>query len=139
MAGSLTYRTYTADSGVSYSIKIDESNAQAAISGGAAGALCPVRSGNFPAPPSGLKYRYILCYNQAEPDQRRKFTIGDPTLVVSATAPGATLTAESYPGVNDTTGSNVTWIITAYRGEKSRGIPAITATDTGLTDGDATQ
>ena len=139
MAGSLTYRTYVADSGVSYSIKIDESNAQAAVSGGSASPLCPVRTGNFPAPPTGLKYRYLLCFNQAEPDQKRRFTVGDPTVIVSATAPGATLTAEAYPGATDTPGSNVTWIITAYRGEKSRGIPAITATDTGLTDGDAAQ
>lgn len=135
MAGSLTYRAYVADSAVPYSIKIDESNARAAVTGGSASPLCGVRIGNFPAPPQGLKKRYVLCFNAANPNERRKFTVGDTTLIAAITAPGATLTAEDYPGTNDAPGTNVTWVITAYRGERSRTIPSITATDTGLTDG----
>lgn len=139
MAGSLTYRTYISDAGVSYSIKIDESNASATPNSGPAGELCPERSANHPAPPTGIKYRYVLCFAASNPLLKRKFIVGNPAIIPALIAPGATLTSEAYPGASDTTGAALTWVITAYRGEKSRSIPPFTAPDTGLLDGDAAQ
>jgi hypothetical protein len=139
MSGSMTWRAYTGDDNTVYSIKIDESNARAAIAGGTAAPLCPVRTANSPVLPCGTRKRYVNTYNSALPTQRRKFYIGDPTLVATISAPGTTITAENYPGAGDTAGTNVTWVVSSYRGEKRRIPPAYTATDTGLTDGTAGQ
>jgi hypothetical protein len=139
MAGSLTWRSYTNDNGISCAVKVDESNANAAVTGGAATPLLPIRTANLVTLPRYTKMRYVLAYNQANPIERRKFYVGNPTLVPAVTAIGATLTAEDYPGVGDTAGTNVTWVITAYRGEKSKIVPAFTAPDTGLTDGTVSQ
>jgi hypothetical protein len=134
MAGSLTWRKYISDDGQSYAFKVDESNARARFPSGG-GDISPVRDASFPPLPRSVIKRYLLAYNQANPLERRKFYIGDRTLVPNAVASGATLVAEDYPGANDAPGANVTWVITAYRGEKINVIPAITAPDTGLTDG----
>lgn len=139
MAGSLTYRSYTSDDGNQYSIKIDESNASATVVGGAGGALCPVRTANLLALPKGLKKRYVLCFNQLNPLERRKFYVGATAVVSGVIAPGAQISAEDYPGAGDVAGSAQTWTITAYRGEQRSVIPAFNANDTGLTDGTVTQ
>jgi hypothetical protein len=138
MAGSLTWRQYTTDAGVSYSIRIDESNANAALVGGTAGAIMSIRTANLPLIPVGIKKRYVNAYNSALPAQKRKFYIGSAA-VASTLVSGSTLSAEAYPGTVDTAGTAVTWIITSYRGEKSRFAPAFSAADTGLTDGTVSQ
>jgi hypothetical protein len=139
MAGSMTWRAYTADNGVTYSVKIDESNARAAQTGGSADPLMPIRTDNFPIAPCGLQKRYVNTYNQAVPTQKRRFYVGSQTIAATLITPGATLTAEQYPGSGDTAGANVTWVVSSYRGERSRNAPAFTAPDTGLTDGTTSQ
>jgi hypothetical protein len=139
MAGSLTWREYTGDDGVKYSIKVDESNARASVTGGAATGLCKVRTTNAPPLPVGLKKRFVNCYSQANPNIRRRFYVGDNTLITSIRAAGATLVGEDYSGAANAPGANATWIVASYRGEKAPVVPAFTATDTGLTDGTAGQ
>lgn len=139
MAGSLTYREYTSDAGVKYSIKVDKSNADAVPGSGLAQSLCVERAANDPPLPSGLSKRYILCYAVPDPLIKRKFYVGNPGVIPALIAPGATINATEYPGLNDVAGTSVSWIVTAYRGEKSRNIPAFTAPDTGLNDGTVTE
>jgi hypothetical protein len=141
MAGSRTWRAYTSDSGNQYSISIDKSNASAIPTGNgsAGGALCPVRTTNSPRLPKGLKTRYVNCYNQANPLEKRRFTVGSTAAIPTVIAPGATIASEDYPGTGDTAGTTVTWVISSYRGEKTNNVPAFTAPDTALTDGSVTQ
>jgi hypothetical protein len=141
MSGSRTWRAYTSDSGTQYSIAVDKSNASAIPTGGgsAGGALCPARTINAPRLPRGLKTRYVNAYNQANPLERRKFTVGSTAAIATVIAPGATIAGEDYPGAGDTAGTSVTWVITSYRGEKTNNAPAFTAPDTALTDGTVTQ
>lgn len=136
MAGSLTLREYTDDAGVKYTIKIDESNSEATVTG-ASGNLCLQRSVSSPKlPRSDIKPRYVNCYNAALPTQKRKFIIGDNTKIVAVLAVGAVILGEGYPGAGDSAGSTVTWVITSYRGEQRNIVPGVAGGDTGLTDGD---
>jgi hypothetical protein len=139
MAGSLSWRDYTTDAGVLTAIKIDESNANAVITGQST-KLCPVRTGNNPPLGRYTRKRYVLAYNQANPNERRRFYIGSTAAVTQAQAAGATITAEDYPAAGDAAGTSQTWVITSYKGEKvTRLVPAFSAPDTGLTDGTASQ
>jgi hypothetical protein len=140
MAGSKSWRQYIGDDGTSYSVNVDESNANATI-GGAGGnvVLLPVRTTNDPSPPCSLKKRYANTYNATTPNIKRKFYIGTTAAQLAAAAPGAQISASIYPGAGDTAGPLSTWIISSLRGEKSRKPPSITAPDTGLTDGTTSQ
>lgn len=135
MAGSMTWREYQSDDTTTYAIKVDESNARGAITGGGGDPLCPVRTSNVIPLYKGITPRYVLAYNSARPIQRRKFIVGDRTLLGAVLTIGATITAEQYPGAADTAGGNVTWVITYFGGEKQRLIPSFSGPDTGLTDG----
>lgn len=137
MAGSITWRAYTADDGNTYSVRIDESNANGALSGGT-GVLMPVRTDNFSPIPKGLKMRYALG-RSLDGKIRRKFYIGTAVNARQAVTAGATITASGYPGEGDTPGTSTVFVITAYRGEKRALVPSFTALDTGLTDGTASQ
>lgn len=125
-----------------YSLKVDESNANAIATNGAgiaSAALLPVRTANSPYPPCGMKPRYANCYNSANPLQKRrfKFTTAAATVLSSD---GATISAEDYPaGGGNAPGTVQTWVVTSIRGEKSRKSPAITSADTGLNDGTVSQ
>lgn len=134
MSGSITRRGYTSDSNVLYSIKIDESNARGVVGAGTA-SLCPALSANSPGVPAGFSKRYVLAYSANTPTKRRKFFIGDKTLIPLLTVPGAIINAESSPGPGDTAGTSISWVVTAYRGEKQAVEPAAGSPDTGLTDG----
>lgn len=142
MSGSMTYRQYTGENGTAYSIKCDESNANAVATNGAgiaSAALLPVRTANLPLPPCGLKPRYANCYNSANPLQKRrfKFSTAAASVIISD---GATISAEDYPaGGGNAPGTTQTWIVTSVRGEKSRKAPSFTSADTGLTDGTVSQ
>jgi hypothetical protein len=142
MSGSMTHRTYTSDSGVVYSVKVDESNANAIATNGAgvsSSALLPARTVNSPYPPCGMKPRYANCYNSANPNQKRRFKFTTAAAVVLA-SDGATISAEDYPaGGGNAPGTVQTWVVTSIRGEKSRKAPSITSVDTGLTDGTVAQ
>lgn len=134
MAGSIDYRTYTSDSGIAYSVRVDKSNASATVSGGA-GELLPARTANNPPLPKGLKMRYALAYSVNNPRIKRKFYIGTAANITAALAVGSVITAPDYPGSNGGPGTSVQFTITAYRGEQNSKIPAFNADDTGLTDG----
>jgi hypothetical protein len=138
MSGSLTWRQYTTDAGIAYSIKIDESNANGTV-GTAAGALCPVRTANLPLPPCGFKGRYVNTYNQALPVQKRRFLIGSLSALSALALPGSTIVASANAGPGDTAGATATWVVSSIRGERLRLAPAFGAPDTGLTDGTTTQ
>lgn len=142
MSGSMTFRTYASDGGIVYSLKCDESNANAIAtsgSGTASSALLPTRTANSPLPPVGLKPRYANCYNSTSPNQKRRFKFTAAASAVLA-SDGATISAEDYPaGGGNAPGTTQTWVVTSVRGEKSRKTPAITAVDTGLTDGTTSQ
>lgn len=142
MSGSMTYRGYTADGGQVYSVKCDESNANATATNGAgttSSVLLPVRIANAPLPPCGLKMRYANCTNISNPNQKRRFAFSTAAAVV-ITSDGATISAEDYPaGGGLATGVVQTWKVTSIRGEKSRKAPAFNAKDTGLDDGTVSQ
>ena len=133
MAGSKSWRLYETDAGVQYSVKTDESNARAQVTG-VAGALLPSRFGDYPALPNSIKKRYVNTYNQALPTQKRRFFIGTEAVVLSVLTFGATIQGEQYPGDLDTEGNIVTWVITSYRGEKQNFAPGFATPDTGLID-----
>lgn len=134
MAGSKAIRAYTSDTGITYAIVCDESNAGAVIGTGAT-PLIPVRTANAGRIPVGLQQRYVLCTLASNPRIRRKFKVGNPALVPLLIAPGAVLNAAV--GATSADGVPVTeaWTVTAYRGEKVNLIAAISAPDTGLVDG----
>jgi hypothetical protein len=99
-----------------------------------------LRAANAPVVPSGLKKRYANAYLVSNPLVRRKFYVGTLAIYQSLQAPGATITSEDYPGANDAAAGNLgLWNVTSLRGEKTRKPVAITAPDTGLTDGTSTQ
>jgi hypothetical protein len=139
MAGSLTYRSYTNDGGVKYSVKIDESNANGiAISGTGTSnpvVLMPLRNANAPLLSKGAKMRYANCSSVNNPTIRRRFYYSVESAATLATD-GATITAPIYPDQNGTTGGVASsWKVNTVVGEKFRRAPAFDAPDTGLTDG----
>ena len=139
MAGSRTIRQYTDDAGIVYAIRCDKSNGNASPVGSTNIPLLPVRTANVPLLPRGLRPRYALAYNQANPGQRRRFIIGNLQAIQPILAVGSKILAEDYPGANDTAGSNVTWIVTYYSGEKRPLVPTFDSPDSALTDGVSTQ
>lgn len=141
MAGSLTYRQYTADDGTQYSVKVDESNANATATAGGAtsAAFLPIRTANLPPMPRGFKKRYVNAFLAANVFIRRRFYVSDTATVV-ANQYGATITTSAYPSADgQAPGVSGQWIVTSFVGEKSRKPPAFNAPDTGLTDGTVSQ
>lgn len=139
MAGSLTWREYTADNGSIYSIKMDESNANAF--GASGSSLVPIRTTNAPQLPRGVRKRYVLCVATNNPNLRRRFTVGSQaTMTLLRAQPTQTITAADYPTAGAAgAGTANTWAITYYGGEKSRVPVDITAVDSGLNDGTVSQ
>jgi hypothetical protein len=133
MAGSLKWQRYRDDSGLDYSINVDESNA-AATCGGVA--LCPTRTSAHANLPTKLKKRYVNAYLTSNPVIRRRFWVGNPLAIPQILA-GAAFLAGVYPLPADTAIAPVAWTIASYRGEKNAPPPALNTTvgDTGLTDG----
>lgn len=122
MAGSLVYRTYTRDSGVTASLKIDESNAES-TSGGTA------LLGAFSAAAEGLSRlvqpRYVNTQLSTNPLQRKKFIVGTAAIFAAISNGGQVLEGSGAGGL--------VWNVTSKRGEK---VTIANGTDTGLTDGD---
>lgn len=135
MSGSLAWRAYTCDNGQVYSINVDESNANAVVTGGVGGALLPQRTVSLPLLPTGCDKRYVLTRDSVNQNEKRKFYVGTAASAAALSVPGATITAEDYPGAGDAAGVSRTWVVTAYRGEKMRMAPPFSSPDTGLTDG----
>jgi len=132
MAGSLRWFRYVNDAGQPYSLRLDESNSEALVG---TTPLMLNRTAAHPLPPKGFKLRYINAFNNADPNIKRRFYVGNPAALTQILA-GAALTASTYPGQAPSA-----WTYTSVRGEKSPISPPLntTAGDTGLTDGDQGQ
>lgn len=139
MAGSLSWRRYDSDAGVSYAIKMDESNANATQ--GTGGVLCAVPTATHPRLPQGVAKRYILCQAIGNPSIRRKFYVGSTTRFAALQAAASTpISGPDYPTSLDATGGTaIQWQISYFKGEISKLPAAFNATDTGLTDGTVSQ
>jgi hypothetical protein len=136
MAGSITYCSYTSDSGATYDLKLDESNSKGvALPGNVALTNARVVVGLQPT--KSLKPRYVLCYSEANPLIKRRLVVGNTAAIPVLLAPGSKIQIEDYPGVADTVGTVSVFVVTYYSGEKSNVIPAVNTSggDTGLTDG----
>jgi hypothetical protein len=136
MAGSITWRAYAPDSALptaEYALKIDKTNAAATTTTGSY-ILMPIRtSASTQILPSWIKKRYVLAHSTSNPKIKRKFYVGNLTALTSILG-GSTISTEDYPGADDVAGTNTTWTVTAFRGEKRNIPPAYTSGDTGLTD-----
>jgi hypothetical protein len=139
MAGSLTWREYQADDGKLYSVRVDESNANATTPLGTT--LLPVRTANHPQLPKGIKMRYVLTKSVDINLAKKKFYIGtQATMTVTKSSANQTISAAYNATNDDSSGGTLTsWAITYYKGEVSKIAPAISTPDTGLTDGTAAQ
>lgn len=135
MAGSITNKVYTSDDGVSYNIRIDESNAEGEVSN-YDNPCCDNLSTPLPDLPRGLTPRYFLATLALNPLIKRKFILGNPAGVPGGTSPGATILAPYVANSDGTPGAAITWRITYYRGEARRVTQLVNA-DTGITDGDS--
>jgi len=127
MAGSRTWREYTSDTGLVFSIAIDESNANlfASLTGTR---LAKIRTTNAPPLPIGIRPRVIHCWQQSNPTLKRSLIIGDPAIIKTA----ASLDGSLYfynAGYTDV------WITTGYRGESISYPRYYLQLDTGLNDG----
>jgi hypothetical protein len=138
MAGSLSIRRYTTDDGTDYAIRIDESNASGNVIGSSS-ELVPPREANYPPIPRSLKPRYVIAYNETNPVQKRKFTLGGVASISQVFQPGSKIRTEGVRIDDETTVRDLTWVITSYRGEKVDFLAAFTSPDTGLIDGDTAQ
>jgi hypothetical protein len=132
MAGSLDYAGYTDDAGNTFVLKKDKTNSTATVAG--APLMIPRTAAGTARAPRGVKFRYALAYNEANPLQRRKFTIGNPSAARTILAGGAQISAEDYPGAADAAGAAQLWTVTYYSGEKASTIPFPTGIDTVLTN-----
>lgn len=139
MSGSLTHRSYISDSGTNYTIKVDESNANAFGTLGTS--LCAVRTANAPYPPKTLKKRYVLATALQNPNIRRRFYVGSlATFQGLLSQTSRILTAATYPSADGTQAAvSDQWVMTFSKGEEARTPPDFSAPDTGLTDGTVTQ
>jgi hypothetical protein len=137
MAGSKKPFRYRDDSGVDYTVVLDESNSTAVCGGQP---LFLPRTAAHPLLPSNVTKRYINAFLTSNPNIKRRFWVGNPLAVAQILA-NAALTAGVYPTANDAAVTAVAWTIGSYRGEKTSVAPAFNATagDTGLTDGSGTR
>ena len=129
----MTFRQYVDDAGIAWTIRIDKSNSQAVVTGQSS-PLCPARSANYPLFKGVNGLRSIYAYCVQAPAIKRRFTVGDPTLVAAILASG-TVSARIYPQGSAAVPVNGEWVVTSYRGHSQKLPPPILGDDTGLNDG----
>lgn len=139
MSGSRSWRQYSTDAGVNYSVNMDESNANGTQ--GSGGVLCAVPTANLPRLPMGVKKRYVIAYAINNPKIKRKFTVGSTARFAALqAAAGTAISAADYSASGNSTGGTlVLWQISYFRGEAARLPAAFNAVDTGLDDGSVSQ
>lgn len=121
MAGSMKWVRYVADNGVTYSVRMDESNS---IAGGFADQKSGESTNELP---KGTVMRYVNVLHGASGTRRRLY-LGTPA---NALKNGGLVKLVVYSG---TTATVQDFQVTSYRGEKKR---AVFAADTALNDGTA--
>lgn len=127
MAGSRKWMIYTADDGTEYSVRVDESNSEAL----GMGWLDYEVGSTAQALPRGFVMRTITAQDPVS-GARRQIPVGQAG--ASAFAIGGSILLQSFmPGA---TGVIAFEILSAVGEQFSQSRPR--ATDTGLTDGDAT-
>jgi hypothetical protein len=133
MAGALRYFEYRSDNGNDYGVRLDRTNSNAVVTGtntplfASPGATVSGRA------PQGLKLRYANAFSADKPNIRRSFPVGNlEAYTALATTANPRLTTESYPGPDDTPGSQETWIVSSLVGEKLLGIPNTLTVGSGL-------
>lgn len=124
MAGSLKAFTYESDEGVLYGVRRDESAAEA-TSGGTA--LFAAFASGRPNIATGIKCRYINTVLSTDPNIKKRFEVGRPTVFAAINAGGSII--EGAGGLV----SGGTYLVTSKVGEVCR---FLTAADTGQIDGD---
>lgn len=77
MSGSRRWFNYESDNGVNYAVELDESNAESNIGGIR---LCGDLQAGTPLFPGRAKKRYVNTISTADPNVRRIFWIGEPTV-----------------------------------------------------------
>ncbi len=132
MAGSLSWKKYLTDAGVTYSVKIDEGNAEAAgfddvtIADEIAGVVPPEL-------PKGFKMRYVNVKDPAS-NSGRKIYVGKPD---DGLATGLVKSLLLFAFSGGSAGAAIEWLVSSFVGEQNR-VRIPSASDTGFLDGDAT-
>jgi len=132
MAGSLFWFQYTTDSGLSYVVLCDKSNALAKTKGGLQLMATYATAGLTRLIIGRIKLRVVYATNGANVNEKRKFIVGNPAAYAELAKGGGTITAEDYPVGGGGAGVSQTYFVTAVRPEKMRLAPATTVADTGL-------
>jgi hypothetical protein len=131
MSGSIDYSGYQDDTIATFAVRVDKSNSLGTCAG--VPLMIPKAQAGTASRPYRFKLRYALAYNAANPLQRRKFYIGNPNAIPKVRVNGAQILAEDYPGPGDVAGTQQTWNVTYYSGERTSIVAFVTAPDTGLT------
>jgi hypothetical protein len=135
MAGALRFFRYDSDDGKEYGFRLDRTNSVATVTVGGQ-PVFPTLAGGAPiglTAPRGLSPRYANTYSKDDPSRRRKFPIGNiPAYQQLAGQVNPTITAEGFPGDDDTPGTSEVWIVSSLVGEKRVGIPNSTVLGGGL-------
>ena len=130
MAGSLRTFVYTSDSGEEFVVRLDEStyeDTELGFKSTAAAASPPVIVNGTP-----IKMRYVNCYRQEDGTTvRRRFWVGDPTMVIYRD--GGKFTPTSTTSTGDAVEGGAAWFVSSSVGEKRK---RIGLADTGQTEGD---
>ncbi len=122
MAGSRVWFTYLTDIGFTYAVFLDKSNYQGTDLG-----FSRIASGlPYQVLPKNIQMRYCWAYDSEAPARRRRFYLGT-TGAYTLRYNNRVIVAPRY-----SQGDVANWIITTFRGEKSR-LPY--SGETGLNDG----
>lgn len=131
MAGSKSWKKYLSDSGDTYSVLIDEGNAEAA----GFDDLTPLDelAGAVPPPlPKGFKMRYVNVKDPASGSTRQIY-VGKPT---NGLATGSIVSLLLWAFTSDNAVSAISWIVTSFVKEKFFA-KRPNSNDSGFLDGDA--
>jgi hypothetical protein len=132
MSGSITWREYTSDSGVIYSIKVDKSNARL-INVYNGEELCSPRGANWARFPIGFSPRLLYCFDQYNPRKKKTLIMGNKK-VVDETSTYGNIYLSAYDANGEPDGKH-NWLVTGYRGESFTLPYLYSQVDSGLTDG----
>lgn len=137
MAGALRFFSYDSDDNNTYGLRLDRSNSVATVTNGGQSVFpaLPPSGGVGLTAPRGLTPRYANTYSADDPNRKRRFPIGNKVAYAQlASQVNPRITAEGFPGNDDTPGSSEIWIVSSLVGERRVGIPNTTTVGGGLTN-----